>query len=388
MSSRVDIDKLKKTALEAIDNERDEIFKLSRYINRNPEISFKENLASSELVSYLTNRGFTSTSPYGGLETAFLAGYNCDEHQSCPAIIAEYDALSGIGHGCGHNLIAAAAAAAAIGTAAAVDEMKAENPRSGLSGFRVIGTPAEEVVDSLSGKTIMLENGAFSTTSSAVMFHPWTSTGVARKDLGYSVFKFIFKGRPAHAAADPWNGRNALDAAVIFYNSVAMLRQQLPPGMRMHCILPEAGTALNIIPEYCTAEVMIRSTELDYLKNVEDSLAGCGGGAAAATGCSYEMELLSSVKPILFNNDLFEKLKTNMWSRGESLSELPLWEASSDFGDVSRIIPSISLLYKTHDESTCWHSREAASEADTEDSNEAMLKAAGYLAMTTIDLLF
>ena len=379
---------LKKTALNAIQNEKADILALSRLINRNPELSFHEKLASDELSSFLGKRGFNTILPFGGLETAFSAEYNCSGRQRVPAVIAEYDALAEVGHGCGHNLIAAAAAAAAVGIAGAVDAAKDIGGFDNKAGFRVIGTPAEEVVDSVSGKTRMLDNGAFADTSFALMFHPWTSTGVARKDLGYSVFRFNFRGKPAHAAADPWNGKNALDAAVNFYNSISMLRQQLPPGMRMHCILPEAGTVLNIIPEHSIAEVMIRSTELDYLKKVEKSLSDCAGGAAACTGCSFEMELLSSAKPILFNRELFDKLKANMKREGEALEEIPLWEASSDFGDVSREIPSISLLYKTHHSQTCWHSREAAREADSEKANEAMLRAAGYLANTVIDLVF
>lgn len=387
MISNADINSLKKTALDTIKSEKAEILKLSRFICRNPELSYKEALAASELVTFLGGRGFRTMMPYGGLETAFSAELCCGGSGKYPALIAEYDALSDVGHGCGHNLIAAAAAAAAVGTAAAVKAAEAAGSASG-AGFRVIGTPGEEVVDSISGKTQMLENGAFSDTSCALMFHPWTATGVAGKDLGYSSFRMVFRGRPAHAAADPWNGRNALDAAVIFYNSISMLRQQLPPGMRMHCILPEAGSTLNVIPEYSTAEVMIRSTELDYLRNVEKNLTDCAGGAAAAAGCSFEMELLSSVKPILFNADLFSKLEANMAASGEVLSKLPLWEASSDFGDVSRVIPSLSLLYKTHDTSTCWHSREAAAEADTGAANDAMLRAAGFLSMTLIDILF
>jgi amidohydrolase len=388
MSFEAEVERIKKAALSAIDDEKEEILGLSRFINRNPEISYRESLASKKLVSFFKSRGFETVMPYGGIETGFSAGYNCSIGQSAIAFLAEYDALVSVGHGCGHNLIAAAAAAAAIGTAAACRAAKTGGGFDIIPGFRVIGTPAEEVVDCISGKTKMLENGAFSDTSGALMFHPWTSTGVARKDLGYSTFRITFQGRPAHAAADPWNGRNALDAAVVFYNSISMLRQQLPSGMRMHCILPEAGTVLNILPECCTAEVMIRSTELDYLKNVERNISGCAGGAAAAAGCNYEMELLSSVKPVFFNQDFFEKLKYNMQRQGEKLEEMPLWEASSDFGDVSREIPSLSLLYQTHDADICWHSREAAREADSEKANEAMLRAAGYLALTAIDLIF
>jgi metal-dependent amidase/aminoacylase/carboxypeptidase family protein len=220
------------------------------------------------------------------------------------------------------------------------------------------------------------------------MFHPWNMTGVAEKDLGCTAFRIEFKGQAAHAAADPWNGRNALDAAVLFYNSVSLLRQQLPSGVKLHCILPEAGEVLNIIPDRTAAEVMIRSTELEDLKSVEKRIRECMLAAASASGCTTEIHLMAAVKPVKFSQTLFDSAAENMRSSGETLERLPLWEATSDFGDVSHEVPALGLLYKTHDENTCWHSKDAAVESAGDAANEAMLRASKILADTAIDILF
>ncbi|MDC7226255.1 MAG: peptidase dimerization domain-containing protein [Spirochaetales bacterium] len=386
---------VKKRAFEAIDSEKDVIFRLSRYINLHPETAYKEEKAATALKDFLSERGFEIHSPAGGISTAFTADFDLAESGSSElsggespvpvALIAEYDALEGLGHGCGHNLIAAAAASAAIGTA---DALKA----AGASGveqpaFRVIGSPAEEVMTEPAGKTRLIEAGVFRNVGAALMFHPWTETGVARKDLGCTAYRIVYQGRPAHAAADPWNGLNALDAAIGFYNSISMLRQQLPSGFKLHCILPEAGSVLNIIPEKAVVEVMLRSTELEELKAFGKRIIDCAEASASATGCSIEINLMADLKPILFNEKLFSLASENTLLLGEGLLPLPVWEASSDFGDVSRMIPSLSLLYATHGSDICWHSTDVARLSGKADANDAMLRASKILAATALDLI-
>ena len=187
-----DTDMLKKAAADAIDAECEAVFRLSRDINSKPEIAWEEFFASSSVSDFLEERQFRLTRSFCGIETSFLAEFG-SRGAVFPAIIAEYDALPDVGHGCGHNLIAAAAAAAGAGVAAALGGKRA--PAG--AGFCVLGTPAEEVVDGVSGKTLMLEKGAFSGISHALMFHPWTCTGVARKDLGYTVYRIAFTGPPS-----------------------------------------------------------------------------------------------------------------------------------------------------------------------------------------------
>ena len=399
-TEKPDPEELKQKAFKAIENERDSIFRLSRFINENPETAYREEKASYALADFLSERGFNVTLPAGGLETAFKADFNsggtcngssaADHGRRIPvAFIAEYDALEGIGHGCGHNLIAAAAAAAALGTAEAVKSAESSGRlNSGPPLFSVIGTPAEEILSETAGKNRLISAGVFKEIDACLIFHPWKETGVALKDLGCTAFRVTYHGRAAHAAADPWNGLNALDAAVLFYNSMSMLRQQLPPGTKLHSIISEGGSVLNIIPERSEVEVLIRSTELDDLIKVEDRIKKCAESAAVSAGCKVEFIKTAAVKPILFNRQLFRLAEDNSKLLGEELVTLPVWEASSDFGDVSREVPSLSLLYKTHGSETCWHSEEAALEAHSDKANEEMLRAAKILAATAIDLIY
>jgi amidohydrolase len=388
--------KLKEIAAAAIDDASASIIRLSRYINEHPECAYREFKAHKAITEFLAERGFLIQSGIGGLETAFLADYISSNGTPETAgtgfvplaFIAEYDALPDIGHGCGHNMIAAAAAAAAVGTAAAIDSIASASDKAyAESSFRLIGSPAEEILTEAAGKNHLIQAGVFKNVGSALMFHPWGKTGVAVKDLGCKSYRIVFKGHTAHAAADPWNGRNALDAAVIFYNSLGLLRQQLPTGFFIHCIIIEGGTVLNVIPDKAVVEVMLRSTELEDLHTVVSRLEDCVNAAAAAAGCEVEMKSMSSVKPIRFNRGLFDLAAANMRAAGEELEEFPLWQASSDFGDVSHEVPALSILYKTHDEHTGWHSKEVADESVSKAANEALLRVSKILAATAIDII-
>ncbi len=374
---------LKKKAFAAIDDQRESIFGLSEFINKNPETAYKEEKAAAAITAFLGERGFRIEYPAGGLDTAFIADFSGERRppgSRTVDILAEYDALEGVGHGCGHNLIAASAAAAAVGVSAVFSGNESE----GL--FRVVGTPAEEIMTEASGKTRLIDAGVFDNTAACLMFHPWIKTGVAKRDLGFVSLRFIFSGHTAHAAADPWNGRNALDAAVLLYNSISMLRQQLPNGLKLHCILPEAGRLINVIPDRAVAEVMLRSTDIDELKTFEPRIKKCADSAAEAAGCQVDKETLSFTSPVLFDRELFELAAENAQMLGDRLEEFSNWEASSDFGDLSRVVPSVSILYKTHDQ-MCWHSSEVARASRGQKANEAMLRAAKILAATAVDLV-
>ncbi|HAK46494.1 MAG TPA: hypothetical protein DCO79_11330 [Spirochaeta sp.] len=387
----MDLNELKKTAVDAVDADKQSIFKLSKYINAHPEAAYEERLATVALIDFLSQRGFKILTGAGGLETAFIADFgSSDSAGAVPvpaAIIAEYDALPGVGHGCGHNLIAAAAAGAGLGVAAAI-QAAGSGSGSAAPVIRVIGTPAEEIITEAEGKIRLIEAGVFKQVGSTLMFHPWGSTGVAEKDLGFRAFRITFTGRTAHAAADPWNGLNALDAAVIFYNSISMLRQQTPSSLKIHCVMPEAGTVLNVIPEKTVVEIMLRSPELEDLISFEKRIVDCTEAAAKAAGCDSVFKTMTAVKPVKFNRKLFELAAANMEASGEHLETLPLWQASSDFGDLSHEVPSLSLLYGTHDKNLRWHSRTVAEKSAETEANEAMLRAAKILAMTAIDILF
>ncbi len=381
----MNLSELKQQVLNELQKLKPEILELSRYLIDHPETAYLEKGSAYKISSFLREKGFRIEAPFCDVETAFRADpdVTADFSGKKTAVLAEYDALEGIGHGCGHNFIASAAAAAAI---AVKNTLMPDYPEL-ASSFCLFGTPAEEVIDKISGKTLLLEKGAFNNIENALIFHPWTETGVALKDFGYRSFSVNFTGQTAHAAADPWHGSNALDAVVGFYNSIGRMRQQFLPGVKLHCIITEGGKLLNVIPDYSSAEVMIRSSEPEDLEETEKLIRKAAEGSALASNCGFEFIVNSSVNPILFDEKIFGLLEKNMATCGEKLKRMPLWEASSDFGDVSRSIPAVSLLYKTHEAGITWHSTDVVEGSKTPDAEEAMIRAAGYLAMTIIDLI-
>jgi amidohydrolase len=231
--------KLKCAASGIIDTYSEELLELSGEIWKNPELGFKEHLAHSLLTGFLERRGFEVQRSFAGLETAFRATFGSGRPNVC--VICEYDALPVIGHACGHNLIAEAGIAAGLGLKAALE---CEGAPKGM--VTVMGTPAEETSG---GKLDMIQNGAFSDVDIAMMVHPSPSDIVSPTTLGVSMWNVEFTGKSAHAAAYPWEGVNALDAAVMAYNSISLLRQQMKPTWRVHGVaLNGGGTDPAIIP--------------------------------------------------------------------------------------------------------------------------------------------
>lgn len=381
----MNLSELKQQILNELEKLKPEILELSRYLIEHPETAYLERGSAAKIGAFLKEKGFRIQAPLCGVETAFRADPEVSAEASGKktAVLAEYDALEGIGHGCGHNFIASAAAAAAV---AVKNTLLPDYPEMAAS-FCLFGTPAEEVIDKISGKTLLLEKGAFEDIENALIFHPWTETGVALKDFGYRSFRVNFNGQTAHAAADPWHGSNALDAVVGFYDALGRMRQQFLPGVKLHCIITEGGKLLNVIPDACSAEVMIRSSEPEDLEATEALVRMAAEGSALASNCSFEFIVNSCVNPILFNEKVFSLLEKNMSICGEKLNKMPVWEASSDFGDVSRSVPALSLLYKTHESGITWHSTDVVEGSKTPAAEAAMIRAAGYLAMTMLDLI-
>ena len=362
-----------------IDILRPELINLSQKIHAHPEVAFEEKMASSWLSEFLASEGFEVEKGIGGLQTAFTAKMRGKGPGPTVAFLAEYDALPEIGHGCGHNLIGTGAAGAATGVAAAMKD---------LSGsIQVIGTPAEEYTEGLAGKLLLLEGGIFDGIDVCLMFHPWTETAVPMQDFGFMVFDVNFHGLPAHAAADPWNGLNALDAVVIAYNNLSALRQQIRPDARIHFIITNGGDAVNVIPHETSGRIMFRSTQPQQLEELAERIEACIQGAALATGTSVDVNTVSHVKPSKFNESLFEIVRGGMQMLGGALQRIDLWGASSDFGNVSHVIPSLYMLMKTHEPNINWHSIHVAEGAISEEAHDAMVLAAKALAISAVEIL-
>src|SRR5437660_10976945 len=283
---------LKDAIAATIDRLGDDLEKLSRRIHDNPELCYQEGKAAAWLTEFLAAQGFKVERGLAGVETAFRATLETGEGPTI-AIMCEYDALPSIGHACGHNAIATAGAGAGAGLAAVRDRL----PKGRI---HVVGTPAEE---GGGGKVKLIQAGIFKDVDAAMMVHGFDQWVGHMDLLGIVRVGFEFTGKAAHASADPWEGVNALDAAVQTYNNVSMLRQQVRPDSRIHGIITHGGAAPNIIPEFAAATFYVRSPNIDAVWQLEKRVIQCAEGAARATGCE--------LKVIEHRDTAYEPMKRN-----------------------------------------------------------------------------
>ena len=364
---------------QAVDRLGDDLERLSRTIHDNPELAYQEVKAAGWLTEFLSGQGLTVERGVGGMDTAFRATIETGAGPTI-AIMSEYDALPAIGHACGHNAIATAGAGAGAALAAVRDSL----PKGRI---QVIGTPAEE---GGGGKVKLIKAGVFRDVDAAMMCHGWDQWILHQDLLGIVRVGFEFTGRAAHAAADPWEGVNALDAVIQTFNNVSMLRQQVKPSTRMHGIVTSGGAAPNIIPESAACLFYVRASELDYLWTLYDRVVACAEGAATATGATLKViDYRDTVyEPMKRNAALLEAFRANLRAVGESEApEVRDRLGSSDVGNVSQVIPCIQPLMKIAPQGTPIHSRDFEAAAVTPLAREGTLKAAKVMARTTYDLL-
>jgi len=373
------LDGLKQRAWQAIRARAAELSELAAAILTHPELGYAEYQASAWLSEFLANRGFAVTYPYAGLATAFDARLG-DASGPTIAFMAEYDALPDVGHGCGHNLIAAAAVGAALGVQAVLSQTGGT--------VRVIGTPAEEFLGAEEGKLKLLRGAAFAGVDVALMLHPFTESAVLGGDLGFVACDLIFSGRPAHAAADPWNGINALDGVLMTFNAINALRQQVQPDVRIHGIITDGGQAPNIIPMRAAARFMIRAAKPETLRATYERFKACARGAAEATGTTLTIEHTTTVYNARINPTLDRLITDNFALQGQPLRSEP-WQlgGSSDFGNVSQALPAAMFAIHTHPAGIPWHSAEVAQASAEPLAVEGMITGACVLAGVAIDLL-
>ncbi len=271
---------LKARATAAVMASRDEILELSQAIHADPEPAFEEHRAAARVAAAIAGHGYVVEHPAGRLATAVRGRLSGGLGPDGPRIgvLAEYDALPGLGHGCGHNTMAASGVGAAIALAAVRDSFAGE--------VVFLGTPAEERG---SGKQFMLDDGLFEGLDAALLFHPADRDMVNCVLLASEDVDVTFTGRAAHAASEPWEGRNALDAVVLLLHAIGLWRQQLPQHARVHGIVLEGGTAANIIPDRATARFMIRSTDQVYFESMRERFRALVSGAAMMADVAGEI---------------------------------------------------------------------------------------------------
>ena len=362
----------------AIEANRSEIIELSHRIHANPEPAFEEHLAAAWVAEAVARHGFEVTHPAGRLATAVRAVRRGGRGGDGPriGILAEYDALPGLGHGCGHNTMAASGVGAAIALAAIADELPGE--------IVFLGTPAEERG---SGKQFMLDDGLFDGLDAALLFHPSDRTRVSCMLLASEDVEVTFHGLQSHAAADPWKGKNALDALVLLFTGIGLWRQQLPQHARVHGIVIEGGTAANIIPDRAVGRFMIRSSDQAYYESMRDRFRAIAEGAAAATDTTAEVVFSGGSTTMKDNRVLADRFRANLLAHG--LEDHPVDESllgSSDMGNVSLALPTIHPEIAICDEGVAGHSIEFRDAAATPRADEATLLAATLVAETAYEL--
>jgi amidohydrolase len=363
----------------SVDRLADTLEQLSHRIHDNPELGYQEVKASGWLAEFLAAQGFKVERGVGGVETAFRATIETGAGPTI-AIMCEYDALPGIGHACGHNVIATAGA----GAGAALAAVKTSLPKGRI---QVIGTPAEE---GGGGKVRLVQAGVFKGVDAAMMIHGWDRFILHQDLLGIVRVGLEFSGKAAHASADPWEGVNALDAVIQTFNAVSMMRQQMRPNARIHGIITNGGSAPNIIPESAAATFYVRGAELDYMWQLQKRVVACAEGAARATGCGLKViESPETVyEPMKRNQALLDAFRANLQALGiQDSPEVKDRLGSSDVGNVSQVVPTIQPLVKIAPEGTAIHSRAFEAAAVSPLAREGLVAAAKAMAMTTLDLL-
>jgi amidohydrolase len=369
---------VKDSLAQTVDRLADELEALSHRIHANPELGYQEVKAAAWLSEFLESKGLKVERGVAGVETAFRATLETGEGPTI-AILCEYDALPEIGHACGHNVIAASGAGA--GAALALVKDRLPNGR-----IQVIGTPAEE---GGGGKIRLIGGGAFKDVDCAMMIHGFDRTVLHQDLLGVVRVNFDFAGRAAHAAADPWQGINALDAVIQTFNGVSMLRQQVRPDVRIHGIITNGGALPNIIPEAASAVFYVRSVSMDYMWEVYRRVVACAEGAARATGAELTVTQAQTIyEPFRRNQTLLDLFRENLGSLGVK-DEPPVADrlGSSDVGNVSQVLPAIQPLIKIAPTGTAYHSRPFAEAAVSPEARRGLLIAAKTMAFTAVDLL-
>lgn len=358
---------------------RDRLLAASHDLHEHPETAFAEHRSAGVVAGLLREAGFETTVGAFGLDTAVHATYGSGD--LTVTVCAEYDALPGIGHACGHNIIATAGVGAALALAGLADEL----------GLRVtlLGTPAEEVGG---GKALLLEAGAWEDAAVSLMVHPGPFADVragAHTGQGRDRFRVTFTGRAAHAAAAPQHGVNAGHAATLLHVALGLLRQELPDGVRMAAVTLTGGDVSNIIPATAVVEGEVRSTDADELRALRKRFMDCVQAAALASGCTVEVEPVDpAYLPLAQYAPLMTGYDAALERRGRTFVEPPSGAGggSTDMGNVSQVVPSIHPMIGVLGATGMPHTAQFASETATPAADDAVLDAAYGLACAVVDL--
>ena len=373
--------KMHESIKQRIDEVSEELINASHSIHANPELAFKEFFACETLTNALEHHDIKTEKAVYSLETSFEAKLNPDNEGPTVAILAEYDALPGIGHACGHNIIATSALGAALGLHAVAQELQ--------GSVRLIGTPAEEKGG---GKELMARNGAFEGIDAAMMIHPAGTNLASMPCICVAEVEVIYHGKSSHASAMPHKGINALDGLLLAYQAISNLRQHIRSTERIHGIITEGGSAPNIVPDRSAGQFYVRAADDKELAQLKPRVQSCFEAGAKGSGCDVEVNW-ANVDYLDLNTNwpLAELFQEHAESLGREF--IPYEEAvkfgagSTDMGNVSHRLPSIHPMLAVAPPNVVIHNPEFAKWAASEKGDAAVIDGAKALALTAADFL-
>ncbi|WP_067839981.1 M20 family metallopeptidase [Amphibacillus sediminis] len=369
---------MKQQLKQEINNIETDLRKISRHLYDNPELGGEEYQSAKLLTDYLQSHKFKVETGIVDRPTAFRAVYDSGKPGATIGYMAEYDALPGVGHGCGHNLISTMGIGAGILLSKVLDQI----------GGKVIvyGTPAEETNGA---KVPMAEAGLFNELDVAMMVHPAGESSMSGDSLAMDAIEFSYRGKTSHAAAVPEEGINALDSVIQLFNGINALRQHVKSDVRIHGIITEGGVAANVVPDYAVAQFYIRAKQRSYLNKVVDQVKRIAAGAAEMTGATLSIRNYElSYDDMKTNQTLSQAFKRNLVELGEKqIHPAKRSLGSIDMGNVSQVVPAIHPYIGLDHPGLVAHTVEFAKQTITEAGQQAMLRGALALAMTGYDLI-
>lgn len=373
------LEQLKKDVAAVIDGMRAELLALSHAIHQEPELALEEFKAAKRLSDAVASHDLPVQREAFGVKTAYASEFGNPEGPVI-AVLSEYDALPGVGHACGHNIIATSG----LGAAMALARLGARLP----GRVRYLGTPAEERIG---GKELMAREGAFEGVDAAMMIHPASIDLVAMPCIAVSEVDVTYFGKAAHASAMPYRGLNALDAVVSAYQSIAQLRQHIRQTERIHGIITDGGMAPNIVPERAACRFYVRARNMHDLAALRRRVQACFEAAALSTGCKLETRWVSDYLDLKTNWPIANAFEKNFEALGRELTPLstipPGFAGSTDMGNVSHRVPSIHPMISVAPRDVVIHNAEFARWAASEKGDAAVLEGAKSLAHTALDLM-
>ena len=352
-------------------------------IHAKPEVSDFEYFASQTLSEQLKKEGFEIELPAAGHRTGFAATYKSNKPGPTVVFLAEYDALAGLGHGCGHNVFGATSSLAGAALKSIVDQIGGE--------VRVYGTPGEEGGQNGSAKGSFVKKGYLNDVDFALCVHPGSGSedGLSTRNYACAPVDVEFWGKPAHAAGCPQDGINALDAQILTYAAIGVLRQQLTDRIRIHGVIVEGGTAPNVIPEYTKAKYYIRAADIDTLHELYEKVENIVKGSALQTGCTSSMKLYQNlVENMVLTPSLdaiYEKYITELGNTVKHVEDVVM-PGSSDVGNISQVVPTIQPHISITDVQIAGHSQDMVEASCSQKAMDAIVKGAKALAFTALEL--